>query len=1225
MMTEPLSTLTCTIEPRDSSWLVSGPAPWLGSRTILSPLADRSFRARLAELREWSCRPVRRGDPQAPGTEEFLRRLARQVSGPLEDVLFPEEVRTAVLPRIGSEGALLVLRVTGNSELSDRVLALPWELAGSGLTGSPLQVVREAVTEGAPELPEQISGPLSVAAFIAAPEDRSPLAYEEEALRLQVALAPLGHQVSFAELGRLQDLVELAETGEPGVLHFSGHGQEGRLVFEDALGLAEEVPVEELVRQLRLVLLNPARQGRFPVLFFLSSRGAVAAGPTPEPSDLEAGPATAGRLHRAGLAQVVGFFGPVDGELASRAEEAFYAELARGASVLEAAAAARFSLTQPLGEPGGERWYPLGHILLAVYQRGPARPLAEGTASPASAAPVGGRAVELGGLPVLERGFIGRRGEQHEILRRVHAGQRLLVLQGLGGLGKTALATQLLARALAPGEAVDRLILRCRDLPDTEDPLLELWAQVEEHGDLHGLPGWSGRTQFLRATISGSAEGLVAAIREVLRHRPHLTVYIDNAETLQVGPRGHAPDDPGSWRPGLEGWWPPIETLAEDGTLVLVSTRYAWKGLAPQAHLAVGTLSKADTWRLVESFDEIARLPREVRLRLVRTVDGHPRAVELLDRLIGLRIRALGRALRGEETWAEVIEPLLPHEGRLLQEDLLLEALWKLLPEEARGHARRLGLLRQPAPVWVVDRLGTARDALIRASLLTRSREAVSGGAGDGPRVRWVDRWGLHGLVREHVARDLGEEPREAGHRAVGEAWAEWLQRPGWLQTDQREAAFHLHAAREADRAWPIVQDHAHWLRTQGRYQEARLLLEESIAAGVQGTARALALVLLANVRTVQGDPGVEPVYQQVLTSEIPESLRAEALHEYAVYLDLAARYDEAEALVRRALEIKRSCPGLAAHEIGVTLVLLGRVLESLGRFAEAEAALGEALSILTEAPQEIRPQLSVAIHSLARVLDKQGRLAESEARFREAAELDRLAQGEDDPQYAVALQSLSWSLARQGKAEEAEGWLRKALDIQERTFGRDHPETATARLTLGRVLAQEGRDREAEELFREVVEIDRRTLPVDHPERSHALNALGGLLARQERHAEAEPLLREALALQENAFPGEHFGLVSPLTNLAGVLVAQGRAAEGEPLLERALRLAREAQGPEGPDVARILPWLARAQSLLGSSHAAATARQALDLLPRALGSDHPTTRTWEPALRQIADVSAE
>jgi hypothetical protein len=54
---------------------------------------------------------------QAPGTEEFLRRLALRVSAPLVDVLFPGEVRTAIRPQIRSGGAFLVLRVTGQGEL----------------------------------------------------------------------------------------------------------------------------------------------------------------------------------------------------------------------------------------------------------------------------------------------------------------------------------------------------------------------------------------------------------------------------------------------------------------------------------------------------------------------------------------------------------------------------------------------------------------------------------------------------------------------------------------------------------------------------------------------------------------------------------------------------------------------------------------------------------------------------------------------------------------------------------------------------------------------------------------------------------------------------------------------------------------------------------------------------------------------------------------------------
>ena len=442
----------------------------------------------------------------------------------------------------------------------------------------------------------------------------------------------------------MESLAELVGAGEPTVLHFSGHGREGRLLFEDPLGLAEEVPVEELARRLRLALLNPARRGHFPSLFFLSSRGTFTTGPATEPTDLESGLSTPGSLHRAGFAQVVALFAPLDGELATRAEEAFYGALARGTTALEAAATARATLLQPLGEQGVEWWYPLGDTLLTVYQRGADRPTANGSRRPGDTALVRRRRIELGGLPVLERGFIGRRGLQSEILRRIAAGERLLVLQGLGGLGKTALASQLLVRVLAPEEAADRLILRCRELSkEAGDPLLDLWAQAEEHGRLQDLAGWSGRVRLVRSRFQEPVEGLATTIREIRKDRPHLVVYVDNAESLQVGPLDGDARTLGSWREGLEAWWLQMERIAEEGTLVLVTTRYLWQGIRPQAHVAVGPLSEADTWRLLESFETLAGLPREARLRLARNLGGHPRAAELLDRLAGLQVPGKNR------------------------------------------------------------------------------------------------------------------------------------------------------------------------------------------------------------------------------------------------------------------------------------------------------------------------------------------------------------------------------------------------------------------------------------------------------------------------------------------------------------------------------------------------------------------------------------------------------
>src|SRR4029077_16141061 len=107
--------------------------------------------------------------------------------------------------------------------------------------------------------------------IVAAPEGAVALAYEKEEVRLQNVLANLGHAVAFSDLGTLDDLVELADQHRATAILYSGHGLPGQLVFENRLGFADPIAVEEVVRRLRTVLLSPGRSGSFPGLFFLSS------------------------------------------------------------------------------------------------------------------------------------------------------------------------------------------------------------------------------------------------------------------------------------------------------------------------------------------------------------------------------------------------------------------------------------------------------------------------------------------------------------------------------------------------------------------------------------------------------------------------------------------------------------------------------------------------------------------------------------------------------------------------------------------------------------------------------------------------------------------------------------------------------------------------------------------------------------------------------------------
>jgi hypothetical protein len=65
------------------------------------------------------------------------------------------------------------------------------------------------------------------------------------------------------------------------------------------------------------------------------------------------------------------------------------------------------------------------------------------------------------GVRQLRFGFVGRRAPRAEAIRSWRQGQRLLVVQGLGGLGKSALCTELAPILAATIPPPARLLFRC--------------------------------------------------------------------------------------------------------------------------------------------------------------------------------------------------------------------------------------------------------------------------------------------------------------------------------------------------------------------------------------------------------------------------------------------------------------------------------------------------------------------------------------------------------------------------------------------------------------------------------------------------------------------------------------------------------------------------------------------------------------------------------------------
>ncbi len=227
------------------------------------------------------------------------------------------------------------------------------------------------------------------------------------------------------------------------------------------------------------------------------------------------------------------------------------------------------------------------------------------------------------------------------------------------------------------------------------------------------------------------------------------------------------------------------------------------------------------------------------------------------------------------------------------------------------------------------------------------------------------------------------------------------------------------------------------------------------------------------------------------------------------VLMDLA-RWKESEEQGRRALAeaTELANPELAASASNG----LARLLWRTDRLEEAEPLLRRALETAEAAYGKRHPAVAACLGNLAVLLHDTGRPGEAGPLLLRALEIAEAAFGKRHPTVATRLNNLAVLLQETGRFEEAEPLARQALEIDEAVFGDRHPDVARDLSNLAIVLQETGRFEEAGPLLRRALEIDEAAFGERHPNVATCLNNLAVLLQETGRFEEAEPLLRRSL-----------------------------------------------------------------------------------------------------------------
>jgi tetratricopeptide (TPR) repeat protein len=314
-------------------------------------------------------------------------------------------------------------------------------------------------------------------------------------------------------------------------------------------------------------------------------------------------------------------------------------------------------------------------------------------------------------------------------------------------------------------------------------------------------------------------------------------------------------------------------------------------------------------------------------------------------------------------------------------------------------------------------------------------------------------------------------------------------------------------------------------------------------------------------IRILQSQQPVDELEVAILCSNL-----ACALHQQT-------QSEEAETWLRRALEIDRRLREPGHKFIAIRLDNLAGLLKAQGKLDEAEPMYREALQIRRAALPAGHPDIASSLIGLASLLQAQGKLAEAEPMHREAMQICRAALPAGHPEIADSLANLASLLYDQGKLAEAEPMYREALQIRRAALPAGHAHIGTSLSNLAVLLQAQGKLAEAEPMHREALQIRRAALPAGHPDIALDLNSHALLLRRLGRYSEAADMLREAIDIEDACLPQEHPKRPHRRNNLAMVHLLAGRLDEAASLNAEAWRLkATMAEGGHDMTSARIL-----------------------------------------------------
>lgn len=338
----------------------------------------------------------------------------------------------------------------------------------------------------------------------------------------------------------------------------------------------------------------------------------------------------------------------------------------------------------------------------------------------------------------------------------------------------------------------------------------------------------------------------------------------------------------------------------------------------------------------------------------------------------------------------------------------------------------------------------------------------------------------------------------------------------------------------------------------------------------------------------------------------------ADSYHEMGTFLCVAGELEEARVHLERALAIRLQTLGEEHKDTAMTIMDLAELFWAQGHVDQAVTYSERALTLCIQILGEDDPVTADAANNLAIcLLDGLGEVKRAHQYMEQALRIRRQKLGEEHPHTALAYHNMGYLLQTLGDLEAAWWHYEEALSIRQRLLGETHPDIAHSLLAMGILLKIRGKWDQARENMEEALNICAVTVGNQHSLTASCFNELGALLLARKELSNARTYLEQALASRQKIYKVDHPHLAVTLQNLGLVLLEQGDLFNAERYLKDALDTRQRSRRNDILRLAENMYHLGRlAQVKKDTQQARELYTYALEIYKQHLGASHPDTQ---------------